>query len=133
MSLRRLAVEYLTRIADTLLQEKLSHSGAVCIRGSKWCGKLAVSDKIDQGVMGAPSFSAVVTPGGYAYRRSDGILVLPISRLRPWADLCLARPMAWLGPRTRRLTRGRRLRGCAGSQTVFSLQPVRLANLAQDD
>jgi len=43
----------------------------------------AMSDKIDQGIMGAPSFSAVVTPGGYAYRRSDGILVLPVSCLRP--------------------------------------------------
>lgn len=42
----------------------------------------AVSDKIDRGIMGAPSFCAVVTPGGYAYRRSDGILVLPISCLR---------------------------------------------------
>ena len=44
---------------------------------------LAVSDKIDQGIMGAPSFCAVITPGGYAYKRSDGILVLPISCLRP--------------------------------------------------
>lgn len=31
--------EYLERIADTELAEKLARSGAVVIRGAKWCGK----------------------------------------------------------------------------------------------
>lgn len=38
--------------------------------------------KIDQSVMGAPSFMAVVVPGGHALRRDDGIVVLPITCLR---------------------------------------------------
>lgn len=40
-----------------------------------------VSRKIDQSVMGPPTFMAVIVPGGYAYRRDDGILVLPITCL----------------------------------------------------
>ncbi|MEC4272074.1 DUF4143 domain-containing protein [Adlercreutzia sp. R25] len=40
-----------------------------------------VADKIDTGVMGAPSFCAVLTPGGYAYRRDDGVYVIPITCL----------------------------------------------------
>ncbi|WP_449315597.1 ATP-binding protein [Rubneribacter sp.] len=39
--------------------------------------------KIDPSIMGAPSFCAVLTPGGYAYQRNDGILVIPITCLRP--------------------------------------------------
>lgn len=42
---------------------------------------LKVSGKIDQSIMGAPSFMAVLVPGGYAYRRADGVLVLPITCL----------------------------------------------------
>lgn len=37
--------------------------------------------KIDTTVMGEPSFCAVITPGGHAVRRGDGVLVLPISCL----------------------------------------------------
>ena len=44
---------------------------------------LKLSDKIDAGIMGPPSFCAVVTPGGYAYRRDDGVSVVPITCLRP--------------------------------------------------
>lgn len=44
-------------------------------------GKVAA--KIDQTVMGAPSFMLVVTADGYAYRRNDGVYVAPISCLRP--------------------------------------------------
>ena len=36
-------MEYLPRVADVLLQEKLSHAGAVCIRGPKWCGKTSTA------------------------------------------------------------------------------------------
>ena len=39
--------------------------------------------KVDHSVMGAPSFLAVVVPSGYAYRRDDGICVVPITCLRP--------------------------------------------------
>lgn len=42
-----------------------------------------LSGKIDTGIMGTPSFCAVVTPGGYAYQRDDGVLVIPITCLRP--------------------------------------------------
>lgn len=42
---------------------------------------LKLSEKIDETVMGKPAFCAVLTPGGYAYRRSDGIIVLPITCL----------------------------------------------------
>ena len=42
---------------------------------------LRLSEKIDETVMGKPAFCAVLTPGGYAYRRGDGVLVLPITCL----------------------------------------------------
>ena len=42
-----------------------------------------LAGKIDASIMGAPSFCAVITPGGYAYRREDGVLVVPITCLRP--------------------------------------------------
>lgn len=42
---------------------------------------LRLAHKIDQSVMGAPAFCAVLTPGGYAHRRDDGVLVLPITCL----------------------------------------------------
>ena len=32
-------MQYLPRLADEQLTEKLSYAGAVCIRGPKWCGK----------------------------------------------------------------------------------------------
>jgi hypothetical protein len=44
---------------------------------------LKVAAKIDQDVMGAPSFLAVVTPGGYAFRRPDGVFVVPVGCLKP--------------------------------------------------
>ena len=44
---------------------------------------LTLADRIDEAATGVPSFCAVITPGGYAYRRGDGVYVLPISCLRP--------------------------------------------------
>lgn len=44
---------------------------------------LKLASKIDTSVMGTPAFCAVVVPGGYAYQRNDGVLVLPISCLAP--------------------------------------------------
>lgn len=40
---------------------------------------LKLAGKVDSGIMGSPSFCAVVVPGGYAYRRSDGVFVIPIT------------------------------------------------------
>lgn len=42
---------------------------------------LKLASKVDQGIMGAPAFCAVITPGGYAYQREDGVLVVPITCL----------------------------------------------------
>ncbi len=44
---------------------------------------LTLAGRIDKSEMGAPIFCAVITPGGYAYRRGDGVFVLPITCLRP--------------------------------------------------
>ena len=44
---------------------------------------LAVARKVDNVEMGPPSFLAVITPSGYAYRRPDGVDVVPITCLRP--------------------------------------------------
>ncbi len=42
-----------------------------------------VAERIDASIMGKPSFLMVITSGGYAYRRNDGVLVVPISCLAP--------------------------------------------------
>ena len=42
-----------------------------------------VANKVDQTIMGAPSFLLVVTAEGYAYRRNDGVYVVPIGCLKP--------------------------------------------------
>lgn len=42
-----------------------------------------VTNKVDQTIMGAPSFLLVVTADGYAYRRNDGVYVVPIGCLKP--------------------------------------------------
>lgn len=42
-----------------------------------------VANKADQTIMGAPSFLLVVTADGYAYRRNDGVYVVPIGCLKP--------------------------------------------------
>lgn len=42
-----------------------------------------VANKVDQTIMGAPSFLLVVTADGYAYRRNDRVYVVPIGCLKP--------------------------------------------------
>lgn len=37
--------EYLPRVADGLLTQALQSSGAVQIKGPKWCGKTATAEK----------------------------------------------------------------------------------------
>lgn len=44
-------MEYLPRIVDALLDEKLSYAGAVCIRGAKWCGKTSTAKQRAQSVL----------------------------------------------------------------------------------
>ena len=44
---------------------------------------LRLSQKIDQTVMGAPSFLMVVSAGRYAARRQDGVFVVPLACLAP--------------------------------------------------
>lgn len=43
---------------------------------------LKLKSKIDTGKMGDPSFLMVITGGQYAYRRDDGVLVVPIGCLK---------------------------------------------------
>lgn len=44
---------------------------------------LKLARKVDESIMGAPAFCAVITPGGYAYRREDGVLVVPVTCMAP--------------------------------------------------
>ncbi len=62
-----------------LMEVKLG--AAFVDEGSASLRKLA--GKIDTETMGPPSFCAVIVPGGYAYRRDDGVYVIPISCLAP--------------------------------------------------
>ncbi|WP_256328982.1 hypothetical protein [Actinomyces ruminicola] len=39
-------------------------------------------DRVDLGRMGEPSFLAVITAGATAYRRDDGVFVIPLACLR---------------------------------------------------
>jgi predicted AAA+ superfamily ATPase len=43
---------------------------------------LALKNRIDNDKMGEPSFLMVITGGQYAYRRSDGVLVVPLACLK---------------------------------------------------
>lgn len=44
---------------------------------------LSFAEKVDQGKVGAPVTLGVITPTGFAYRRPDGVTVLPIGTLGP--------------------------------------------------
>ena len=43
---------------------------------------LSLAEKVDKEKMGAPSFLMILTGGQYAYRREDGVLVVPIGCMR---------------------------------------------------
>jgi len=43
---------------------------------------LALKNRIDKDKMGAPSFLMIITGGQYAYRRSDGVCVVPLACLK---------------------------------------------------
>ena len=44
---------------------------------------LRLAEEVDTSKMGKPSFLAVITSTGYAYKRPDDVLVLPIGSLKP--------------------------------------------------
>jgi len=44
---------------------------------------LRLAKEVDTSKMGKPSFLAVVTSTGYAYKRPDGVFVIPIGSLKP--------------------------------------------------
>ena len=44
---------------------------------------LAFAERIDTGRCGAPAALAVITSGGYGYRRPDGVAVIPVGELGP--------------------------------------------------
>ncbi len=74
--------------ADAILHFKNGEWGAVEVKignnaidnGAKSLIKL--KEKINIGAMNSPSFLAVVTASGYAYKRPDGVYVIPIGCLR---------------------------------------------------
>jgi len=66
-------------------------AGAIGLRGGAWgavgmkmaAGNLKeLRDKIDHDKTKEPSFLMILTPAGYAYRREDGVYVVPIGRLK---------------------------------------------------
>jgi hypothetical protein len=66
---------YRKRIADDILKRKLEGKGAKSLK--------AMEAKIDTDKMKAPSFLMVLTgTGDYAYRRQDGVCVVPIGCLK---------------------------------------------------
>lgn len=82
--------KYLPRVLDSVIADKRDGRYALFEMklGSAYADEgarslLKVREKLDQRVMGAPSFMAVVVPGGYALQREDGVLVLPITCLAP--------------------------------------------------
>ncbi len=87
-------MRYRERIADQMLRDKLDAMGAVLIEGPKACGKTttaeqqaksikALSQIIDTTKMQAPAFCMVLTGvGDFAYRRQDGIYVVPLGCLK---------------------------------------------------
>ena len=97
---------YKSRIVDEILEKKLKGKGAVLIQGPKWCGKTTTAEQISKSIlymaksdeaetlkklesriditkMKKPSFLLILTGvGKYAYRREDGVYVVPIGCLK---------------------------------------------------
>lgn len=42
-----------------------------------------LAEKVNRSIMGTPAVMAVLTPGGYAYQRDDGVCVVPVTCLAP--------------------------------------------------
>ena len=60
-----------------LFEVKTGHAGVE--EGARTLARVA--SKLDASEMGEPAFLAVIVPGGYAYRREDGVCVIPITCL----------------------------------------------------
>lgn len=82
---------YLPRIADKLLEDRLNAKGGVLIEGPKWCGKTTTAKQransfisMDKPDMAKPAFMAVLcAKAPFAYKRSDGVYVIPVATLMP--------------------------------------------------
>lgn len=76
------------READAIIHFDTGEWGAVEVKlGSKAidtgaANLLKLTEDIDTEIMRAPSFLAVITATGYAYKRKDGVYVIPIGCLR---------------------------------------------------
>ena len=74
--------------ADAIIHLIDGRWGAVEVKlGSKWVDEgaknlLALKSKIDHDQMFPPSFLAVITATEFAYKRQDGVLVVPLCCLR---------------------------------------------------
>ena len=79
--------KYLKRCIDTRLKDKLASSGAVWIKGPKWCVKSTTAEQIakslvDDQKMKKPDFLMVITATEYAYQRDDGVWIVPLACLK---------------------------------------------------
>ncbi len=74
--------------ADAILHFRNGQWGAIEVKlGNKAIEEgaqslIKLADKVDKDSMSAPAFLAVVTGTGYAYRRKDGVYVIPIGCLK---------------------------------------------------
>ena len=86
-------IHYYPRICDKVLLSKLQITGAVLVVGPRWCGKtktalqaaanlIQLKNKVDTARIGDPSFLMILTGGKFAYKRNDGVLVVPLACLR---------------------------------------------------
>lgn len=78
-------MNYKTRLVEEILMLKLMPSGAVVVEGPKWCGKTTTASLYSKSIskMNKPVFKMVLIGiGGFAYRREDGIYVVPIGCLK---------------------------------------------------
>lgn len=87
---------YWPRIADDIIERKLSAIGAVSIQGLRGCDKTATAERLscssvhlsdsrdpNTAMLARMDLSSVLTSTGYAYKRDDGVIVVPIGCLGP--------------------------------------------------
>lgn len=80
--------DYSGKEADAILHFRSGEWGAIEVKlgnqaidyGAK--NLLKLKEKINADAMNSPSFLAVITANGYAYKREDGVYVIPIGCLR---------------------------------------------------
>ena len=74
--------------ADAVIHLNDGRWGAIEVKlGAKWIDEgaknlLALKSKIDNNQMPPPSFLAVITATEFAYKREDGVLVVPLCCLK---------------------------------------------------